>query len=511
MVMYPVAKLMKYKIQGVSIIKYYPLSGLWGILQKDFKKYGDSLRFFKQIGIQYPDAKSLAINIGGNIALYLIDPEMIKEFYSLNCYQKSPFIVKMFSRVLGNGFLFDEVCHNRKRNIFSKLFHFDNLKQVVPKIEQISQNWVTQKCDLGGNAAFKIDMIDLSQHISGDIITQKFFGINMNKYNYKGKTIPQNLYRLNTATCNQMRTLRYLLTGTYTFDRGWFKFDKEVNEDIKNIKQILINALYQRINQSSQQQYQSQSQKDFQVDMENSMIDQIIKDSCILDKKFSEMNQKEKEELNKSNKILPEELLEEYLTFYLAGMETTGHTVGFCFYFYCKYPKIREKLRNEISKHISPDQPITYENISQLNYLDCFIKEVFRIYGPTSTLMYRIATQDHKIKNIEIKKGSMVNLAILTNFYNSKTFKNPEEFNPDRWLVKNQINSYAYLPFSAGRRNCIGQHLGLLTIKIVFSVILRDFEVTLTNPDYKIDRLQKFVHGPSSPIYCNFERLKQQI
>ncbi|KAL4445473.1 hypothetical protein ABPG74_004547 [Tetrahymena malaccensis] len=510
MVIHPLLILMKYKIQGVSIIKYYPLQGLWSILHKDFQKYGDSLRFFKQIGIEHPDAKSLAINIGGNIALYLIDPDMIKEFYSLNCYQKSPFIVKMFSRVLGNGFLFDEVSHSRKRNIFSKLFHFENLKRVVPKIEQISESWITQKCPLGEKAAFKIDMIDLSQHISGDIITQQFFGINMNKQSYKGKTIPQNLYRLNTATCNQMRTLRYILTGTYTFDKGWFQYDYEVNEDIKNIKSILIDALYSRIEKSSQQQNKSQSLQDVQLDMENSMIDQIVKDSCLLNKKLSEMSQEEKRDLNNSNKILPEELLEEYLTFYLAGMETTGHSIGFCFYFYCKYPDIREKLRKEINKHISPEKPITYENISQLNYLDCFIKEVFRIYGPTSTLMYRIATQDHKIKNIEIKKGSMVNLAILTNFYNSKTFKNPEEFNPDRWLEKTQINPYAFLPFSAGRRNCIGQHLGLLTIKIVICLILRDFEVTLSNPDYKIDRLQKFVHGPSSPIYCNFERLNQK-
>lgn len=112
----------------------------------------------------------------------------------------------------------------------------------------------------------------------------------MNQMSYKGKSIPYNLNKLNHATSNQMRSLRYVLTGTYTFDKGFFEKDRLINEDIKNIKEILLNSLTSRL-KSHESNSNCSTKSTEKKDDDGNVIEELIRNNYILNKKLSEMSE----------------------------------------------------------------------------------------------------------------------------------------------------------------------------------------------------------------------------
>ena len=96
------------------------------------------------------------------------------------------------------------------------------------------------------------------------------------------------------------------------------------------------------------------------------------------------------------------------------------------------------------------------------------------------------------------------------NDFNPLYYDEPEKFNPDRWKEgKSKIgtgDTYHFIPFGSGPRNCIGQHLSWIEAKIIFSEFLKRFGSGKLSDNYTLKMTYRLVYEPLEELLYDFER-----
>ncbi|GBM68535.1 Cytochrome P450 4c3 [Araneus ventricosus] len=171
------------------------------------------------------------------------------------------------------------------------------------------------------------------------------------------------------------------------------------------------------------------------------------------------------------------------------------------------HPEVQSKLHEELDRTFGKDvdTPISVNDLNHLDYMECVIKESNRIYTIVP-IHGRQFYEDTKICGYTIPKGSA---GIVLSYYlhrDETVFPDPEKFDPDRFLPENEINipDFAYIPFSAGPRNCIGKKFAMMEMKTILAAILRRFEVHSLDGRDKVLPLMKVTLHPSIRIRIRF-------
>ena len=151
---------------------------------------------------------------------------------------------------------------------------------------------------------------------------------------------------------------------------------------------------------------------------------------------------------------------------------------------------------------------VDMDNINKMEELNCFLKETLRFYTAIPFSMDRLALQDHKIGDVDIPKGMRVKPDYFAVAFDEKHWVEPEKFNPERW--KGKIDPYTFVPFFAGPRNCIGQHLAMMEAKVVVSEFLERFEYGLKDDGYQLKMIYRFLYEPEDEILFDL-KLKKDI
>ncbi|XP_023220300.1 cytochrome P450 4V2-like [Centruroides sculpturatus] len=201
--------------------------------------------------------------------------------------------------------------------------------------------------------------------------------------------------------------------------------------------------------------------------------------------------------------ITKEDVLNEINFFMFAGHDTTTFNLSWTLYLLGLHPDVQKKLQDEIDSVFGEekDSPVQSEHLKHFKYLDCVIKEVLRLY-PSVPFIARDLLEDTKVGDHFIPKGTFCLFFLYQLHRDPKVFPNPEIFDPDRFSAENcrKRHPFAYLPFSAGPRNCLGQRYAQIVIKLMLIQILRKFSLISLDPRDRIPTGAELLLRPKVPL-----------
>lgn len=151
---------------------------------------------------------------------------------------------------------------------------------------------------------------------------------------------------------------------------------------------------------------------------------------------------------------------EEVDTFVFEGHDTTTAALGFTIMLLANHRDVQDEVYRELVDVFGfSNQPPTYNELQSLTYMEMCIKESLRLYPSVAVVGRRTSQNFRTPSGYLIPKGVEILVQIYDLHHNPDIYPDPEKFDPDRFLPENTANRhpFAYLPFSGGPRNCIGE------------------------------------------------------
>ncbi|XP_049678025.1 cytochrome P450 2D14 isoform X2 [Accipiter gentilis] len=166
---------------------------------------------------------------------------------------------------------------------------------------------------------------------------------------------------------------------------------------------------------------------------------------------------------------------------FAAGSETTSTTLQWAFLYMLLHPEIQSKVHAEIDKVIGRERSPTMKDQASMPYTNAVIHEVQR-YGDVAPVgLPHMTYRDTKLQGFFIPKGTTIITNLSSVLKDEAVWEKPNEFYPEHFLDANGqfVKPEAFLPFSAGRRACLGEQLAKMELFIFFTTLLQKFTFVL--------------------------------
>ena len=202
------------------------------------------------------------------------------------------------------------------------------------------------------------------------------------------------------------------------------------------------------------------------------------------------------------------EIQEQVDTFLFEGHDTTASALMWTLWYLAKHPDLQEKCRQDAESCLGNGKELSYENLGQLSYLTQFIKESLRLGAPVP-YVGRTLSQPMEIGGYKLSAGATCTIAMLAVHRHPQVWEDPLRFDPERFSPENSADRhpYAFIPFSAGPRNCIGQQLAMDELKAVISHILLRFRLSV-DPGVMKPRIEALmISRPSEDIKIQVQEI----
>lgn len=372
------------------------------------------------------------------------DPKLVKEVLVTKHHiyeKKSPQMIRALEPLLGDGlFISDGGTWASHRHIQTPLFHTGFVqnysKIMVSTITEIADDWANQK-------STTVDVLPEMGRLTAEIISRTLFGENLGK---------EKAAKVVKAFADYQSSIKQTPLSSFTDLPNW--------TDKLSIKSHIAMRAAKRI---------------------HAVVDEII------DKAGEKENQDTlvahllaaNDGRDTENSLDREQIRNEIIVLFMAGHETTANSLAWCWYLLSQSPDVEAKLHAELDEVLEGRLP-SFSDVAKLPYTRAIFDESIRLYPPVPILS-RQASEDDTIRRQQVPKGSLMLVVPWLLHRHENLWDQPNTFIPERFLAgaENKPNKFAYLPFSAGPRVCLGKSFGIVESVLSIAILAQRFRLKL--------------------------------
>jgi len=453
-----------------------PLLGNYADLKEGFhiampqliQKYGDSGLFT----IQIPSGKTiLPLSHFGGPTIAVANPTLLEEMYK----RPEDFNKQLFKhsrlRKLNAPSLFisddDEAEHDQAARVLLPAFSMDGMKQYYDIIQECTQILCTLFTESAGSA---VDLHPILSTYTFEIIGRVGFGHTFNAITKPDECTFLRNFEASSVMQSRMKEM--------SFQMGQF-VTALVSGDLREMKRL------QQSNRKEVEAILAEKKKSLEqcpVTGETGMCP--VRDMATRMLTVPDPD---------TNVLLPDSVVaSNTMTFLVAGHDSTSTAITMLLYHVASHPEVEQKVFEEVSRVVG-DQPLTWDMLGKLVYCTQVVKENLRLFPPAPHFVKNSPPdRETTLGKYRIPPGSSLLISTFALHYNPTVYEEPYAFKPERWEGEEAAkrSPYAWLPFSYGKRACIGMQLSLIEQRVSLVELVRKYflrvdpstKITITEP-----------------------------
>uniref|UniRef100_UPI0037E7945B cytochrome P450 4T8 n=1 Tax=Semicossyphus pulcher TaxID=241346 RepID=UPI0037E7945B len=441
------------------------------------KEFENVLKWSKQYPYVFP------VWFGPFICSFTINhPDYVKSILS-SSEPKDDFAYKFIESWIGDGLLLSKGQKwFRHRRLLTPGFHYDVLKPYVNRMSESAKTML----DKWDSYAITNESFELFEHVSLmtlDSILKCAFSHNSNCQLESGKNeYIKAVYELSTIINRRVRMFPYHNNLIFYFSPLGYRYRKACKVAHDHTEEII------RKRQEALKQ---------EEDKEGS-----IKHKRHMD--FLDILLLARDE--KQQGLSVEDMRAEVDTFMFEGHDTTASGLSFILYNLACHPEHQQMCRDEINEVLDGKETMEWEDLSKIPYTTMCIKESLRLYPPVPGISRKITKPMTFFDGRTLPAGTLVGTTVFGIHRNPTVWENPDEFDPLRFLPENvsKRSPHAFVPFSAGPRNCIGQAFAMNEMKVLTALMLKRYYL-IEDPTRKPQIIPRLVLRSLNGIYIKIK------
>lgn len=433
----------------------------------------------------------IKIWLGHKLMVFLMDPRDAEIILSSHVYIDKSSEYRFFKPWLGNGLLISTGQKWRAhRKLIAPTFHLNVLKSFIDLFNANSRA-VVEKLRKEGNNEF--DIHDYMSECTVEILLETAMGVSKSTQGRSGFEYAMAVMKM--CDILHLRHTKLWLRPNWLFNLT--RYGKDQNRLLK-----IIHGLTKKVIARKKQEFKSgkrnviddAAQNDTNRTAKNTSVEGLsfgqaagLKDD--LDVDDNDVGEKKRQafldllmEAGQNGSVLTDEEVKEQVdTIMFEGHDTTAAASSFFLSIMGCHPDIQEKVIQELDEIFGDsDRPVTFQDTLEMKYLERCLMETLRLFPPVPLIARKINT-DLKLASGDytIPAGCTVIVTTFKMHRQPYLYPNPEVFDPDNFLPERTANRhyYAFIPFSAGPRSCVGRKYAMLKLKIILSTVMRNFRV----------------------------------